>query len=210
MGEYHYDGSYPYLQQKATWLRSGFYSVSLGIRTAAEVVDPLKLKKDHSVLDVGCGLSETNLILRGLGIKAFGVEINEAAILAGRRLLNANHTAPAHATHLPFPDHSFDAVFSRDLLEHLNYRELILALKEMRRVGKGKMLHMVTVIEDGESMDNDPSHIIKQPACWWASLFIQLGWQITADTTRHYLHRQGFLLQRVPMHGYFLLEEIKS
>lgn len=97
------------------------------------------LKPGDKVLDVGCGkaflLYELTQVVPGL--QAFGLDISAYAI-SNAMLEVKPHLVVGTATHLPYPDHFFDFVFSINTLHNLPCRELEKALKEIVRVSKKK------------------------------------------------------------------------
>ena len=109
-------------------------------RTVAEkMAKHYGLKSGDKILDVGCGkgflLYEFTQVVPGVQIA--GVDISSYAIE------NAKHEVKpflkvGNATTLPFPDRSFDFVFSITTLHNLYNFELNSALKEIERVGKSK------------------------------------------------------------------------
>jgi SAM-dependent methyltransferase len=97
------------------------------------------LQPGFDVLDAGCG---TATLTSGLAEAVFpgrviGLDESAAQLETGRRLaegleiLNLDFVA-ASASAMPFPDHSFDVVFSHGLLEHL--AEPARVLGELHRV----------------------------------------------------------------------------
>lgn len=99
------------------------------------------LKSGMSLLDCGCGSGSITLGLaeRVAPTEVIGIDIGESEIEAARErskergLSNARFEV-ANAYELPFPESSFDAVFSHNMAEHLN--EPVSAFKEMLRVLK--------------------------------------------------------------------------
>jgi ubiquinone/menaquinone biosynthesis C-methylase UbiE len=71
---------------------------------------------NRRVLDLGCGHGDWLAVFEGLGAHReclAGIELGESrADLAARRLPGADIRA-GDATHLPWPDHSFDVIFQR-------------------------------------------------------------------------------------------------
>lgn len=99
-----------------------------------------QLMTGWSVLDAGCGPGTITL---GLARKVApglvtGIDIEDAQFAESseqaRREALAVEFRKASVYQLPFQDHSFDAVFSHALLEHL--AEPVTALREFRRVLK--------------------------------------------------------------------------
>jgi SAM-dependent methyltransferase len=97
------------------------------------------LKQGMSLLDCGCG---PGTITVGLAEavspgQVIGVDLDAGQIEAARKVVHdrgiKNLSFEATSVYqLPFPDHSFDAVFSHALFEHLSEPQA--ALQEIRRV----------------------------------------------------------------------------
>ena len=112
-----------------------------------------------SVLDVGCSHGAAVASLWRCGIAASGVDVSEVAVSLARRLrLGVKATwrgrvrllrcaedgsvpkcsgpcfSAASVTSLPFPNRSFDALLSSDVLEHLEAAEVAPAVREIARV----------------------------------------------------------------------------
>jgi ubiquinone/menaquinone biosynthesis C-methylase UbiE len=95
----------------------------------------LGLRSDSLVLEIGCGSGGYALHLgEKVGCRVIGLDINEAGVR------NANHLALSRglasqvrfehcdaSKKLPFDDNTFDAVFSNDVLCHLQRRQEVLA-----------------------------------------------------------------------------------
>lgn len=107
-------------------------------KVAQAMVDHYKLKPDAKILDIGCGkgflLYEFTQILpkahvAGLDISKYGIENAKEEVRPFLKLGNA--------VKLPYPDKSFDYVYSITTFHNLLNFELWAALKEMQRVSKG-------------------------------------------------------------------------
>ena len=91
------------------------------------------------VLDYGCRSGEAVLDLKNLGYDAYGVDVDEAAIISARKLLSINQwdgekilTAYHAGEALPFQSGFFHFVFSQEVLEHVG--DLSAMAGEIRRV----------------------------------------------------------------------------
>jgi SAM-dependent methyltransferase len=132
-------------------------------------------------LEVGSGFG-TNLAvwIRHFHVDGYGVEPGSAGFdqgfVASRKLLAANGIDPGRVIDsagesLPFPDESFDVVYSANVLEHTSDPERV--LKESMRVLKsGGVLHM--------EMPNylsyfEGHYMVLQPPILWKPL---LGWWV--------------------------------
>lgn len=100
----------------------------------------ISLPKYATILDIGCGLGDTTLMLNERFPNSIitGLDGDASLIKAAieeKKLLHANlDFVCADALHLPFDDNSFDFVFTRYCLHHLP--SAIDGLKEMQRVCK--------------------------------------------------------------------------
>jgi len=94
------------------------------------------LQPSGRVLDNGCGTGHLAEVLQGLEI--VGVDLSEKMVEKAKTRMKEVHVG--RAEELPFPDESFDSIFCRSLLHHLERPEL--AVKECYRVLKpgGKII----------------------------------------------------------------------
>lgn len=103
-------------------------------------LETISLEKGSEVLDLGCGLGQTTLLLsrRFPGTHIAGVDQDDAliaeAIATNTRSDSDIRFIAGNALHLPFADNSFDFVFTRYLLHHVPGSTAV--LKEMKRVCK--------------------------------------------------------------------------
>lgn len=109
------------------------------------VIDDLTLDKDSIVLDAGCG---TGLLFEHIAEKTkfvIGSDISRGILKEGKKRAKNHKNAAlilADADHMPFSDHSFDAVFAITLLQ--NMPNPLETLKEMKRVGKSNAIFAVS------------------------------------------------------------------
>ena len=104
------------------------------------------LTREHRLLDFGCGTGRHVYEFRDAGYQTFGVDLGDYLSLRSPddKRWFARSTDP-DVYRIPFPDESFDLIYSTQVLEHLRYYEP--ALKEMRRVLKpdGICIHVFPV-----------------------------------------------------------------
>ena len=74
-----------------------------------------------SILDTACGPCIDYEVLRNVGIEYCGVD--STSILVSMALLRGINVKKANIEELPFEDKSFDMVYGRHILEHLEYYE---------------------------------------------------------------------------------------
>ena len=90
------------------------------------------------VLDYGCGTGGSSRRLREMGARVTGFDISMARLQEARLVLSASGAKSVDLTlcaaeHIPFADGTFDAVFGKQILHHL---ELDVAISEIARVLK--------------------------------------------------------------------------
>jgi len=96
------------------------------------------IKSGHRILDVGCGkgflLYEFTQAVPG--VEVVGLDISDYAIEHAKEEVKPV-LKQGHARELPFEDDSFDFVVSITTLHNLYLFDLVDALKEIERVGRG-------------------------------------------------------------------------
>jgi len=106
-------------------------------KVARAIVEHYGIKPGDRILDVGCGkgflLYDFTKVLPGLEL--YGLDISEYAIDNAKEEIK-DRLQVGNATALPFPDHSFDFVFSITTLHNLHCYDLDRALREIERVGR--------------------------------------------------------------------------
>lgn len=111
------------------------------------------LRSEHRVLDVGCGTGTlAALIKQEYGVSAVtGLDPDPKALArAARKAARGGVSVRfdrGYADELPYPDASFDRVFSSFMFHHLRSEDRARALGEARRVlAPGGSLHLVDVL----------------------------------------------------------------
>src|SRR4051794_24577191 len=121
-----------------------------------EMITLAGLRDGHRVLDVGCG---TGNLLRSTGRQHAGVELvgldpdPKALARAGRKARRAGLTVRfdrGFAQELPYPDGSFDRVFSSLMLHHLDEAAKGALLAEVHRVLRpdGRLILADALVDD--------------------------------------------------------------
>lgn len=110
-------------------------------KVAAPMAQHYGLQAGHKVLDVGCGkgflLYDFTQVVPG--IEVTGIDVSEYAIADAHEGVRGR-VQVGNANELPFPDKSFDFVFSINTLHNLHCYDLDLALREIERVGRQKYI----------------------------------------------------------------------
>ncbi|MDO8788025.1 MAG: class I SAM-dependent methyltransferase [Sulfuritalea sp.] len=101
------------------------------------MIDHYAIKPGDKILDIGCGkgfqLYELTQLLPG--VEVYGIDVSAYAIENAKEEIKARLQVGS-ATALPWPDKTFDFVFSLNALHNLHNYDLDKALREMERVGK--------------------------------------------------------------------------
>lgn len=93
------------------------------------------------VLDVGCGTGGTGMSLARYGARMTLFDMSPDSLELSKRVFHHQGLKGSfirgNMLSLPFPDNSFDVVTSFGVLEHFQAAEIVVALKEMKRVSNG-------------------------------------------------------------------------
>jgi SAM-dependent methyltransferase len=113
--------------------------LATGEHSASQVKAALALKTSDRVLEIGCGVARIGLPLAPEVGFWQGVDISENMVGVAKQRLSAHSNVAAEAIpkpKLPFPDASFDAVYSIAVFIHMDKEDFYLYLKEAARVLK--------------------------------------------------------------------------
>lgn len=105
---------------------------------ARDIVEHFGLVPGMRVLDVGCakGFLVKDLLGECPGLEVFGIDVSAYALRhCEPEVIGRLHLGSADC--LPFPDHSFDAIVSINTLHNLSREDVVVALREIERVGQG-------------------------------------------------------------------------
>jgi len=96
-----------------------------------------RVKEGERVLDLGCGNGRLLEFLKDKQVDYVGADISNQLLDIARQRYPANQFVLIDGLNLPFPDNSFDWIFSIAVLQHVPSLELRkIFLKETRRVLK--------------------------------------------------------------------------
>src|SRR5262245_9968420 len=121
-----------------------------GARARKALLDQAAIQAGHRVLDIGCGTGALVTMIKRLhpDVDVVGLDPDPKALTRARR--KAEQTSlpirldQGFSDELPYPDASFDRVFSSFMLHHLQAGEKEKTLREVRRVLKpGGSLHLL-------------------------------------------------------------------
>jgi SAM-dependent methyltransferase len=160
-GGYHYDGRYG--------------------QCAERMIDHYRLAAGSAVLEMGCakGFVLVEFFRRGMNVA--GIDISSYAV---------EHAVPeikpfivnASCDRLPWPDNSFDLVYSKETLPHLTEQQVVAAISEARRVCRSDNIFFeIQVGNDAEAQRLikawDETHKTVHSADWWHRLLRDLGFR---------------------------------
>ncbi len=146
--------------------------------------DRYKLNKNSKVLDVGCAkgffVKDLRDLLKSKNI--FGIDISEYALNNCHKDV-AGYIHKGDARKLPFPDNSFDVIFSINTVHNFNKRDCSIAIKEMQRVckNKTKLFIQVDAYENKKDLDLFKKWVLTAKTCLrpeeWIKLFKSLEYK---------------------------------
>jgi 2-polyprenyl-3-methyl-5-hydroxy-6-metoxy-1,4-benzoquinol methylase len=99
---------------------------------------PLPPGKGRTLLDLGCNWGRWTIAAARAGWRATGIDRGKKSVRAAKRVaeqlgIDADYVL-GDVRELPFPNASFDAVFSYSVLQHLAKNEISTVVAEIRRV----------------------------------------------------------------------------
>ncbi len=115
-----------------------------------DLVDRSSVQAGHRVLDIGCGTGSLVVLIKRLhpDVEVIGIDPDPKALARGRRKVEQAGLSVrfdrGFSDELPYPDASFDRVFSSFMFHHLDPEQKVKTLNETRRVLKrGGSLHVL-------------------------------------------------------------------
>ncbi len=93
--------------------------------------------RDARILEVGCNIGTQLLCLQQMGFSNLhGIEIQLYALDRAKERLPGAVLTQASALEIPYPDHSFELVFTSGVLIHVAPTDLPIALEEIHRCAR--------------------------------------------------------------------------
>ena len=129
-GEMYFDGPREYGY-------GGYHNDGRWKPVASDIISHFGLVPGSRVLDIGCAKGFLVSDLVNQGIDAYGIDVSQYAVSCGESQIQGR-LCVASADHIPFPDHSFDAVLSINTAHNLPYLQCMASLREMERLAPGK------------------------------------------------------------------------
>lgn len=140
--------------------------------------------KFEKILDVGCSNGRAVKDMQKKGKTAYGIDISPIAIRYATEKYAVRNCIEGSACDIPFKDKFFDAVFTCDVLEHLEENDAIKAISEIVRIVKNGHIFLkispdiefnrdyldsakTKKIKGFDKIEN--LHITVKPIDWWIS-----------------------------------------
>mmetsp|Transcript_39065 Transcript_39065/g.124369 ORF Transcript_39065/g.124369 Transcript_39065/m.124369 type:complete len:235 (+) Transcript_39065:1965-2669(+) len=130
-----------------------------------------------SILDAGAGNCAATRQIASAGKDVRAVEFSQFAV---KKLCAdlGDRVVAAPLKNLPYPNSSFDLVFSSEVLEHIPEGDVDKSISELVRVSKGDLFLTISLRRAG----GDPHfpkrakiHVTVQPRVWWHKKFVDHG-----------------------------------
>lgn len=124
----------------------------------------IKSYEVKSVLDVGCGIGTLVWKLNRFGIRAMGVDF---APILKEKFWKGPYFVCADAKNMPFPDKSFDMVFSSDFFEHIEEKDIDKVAVEMKRIGRIVVAVVAHDLGGKVTPGQRQYHVTHKTLEWW-------------------------------------------
>ena len=104
-------------------------------KLVTHLFERFEMKSGMKILEPGCGRGEFLRVFKGLGMNAVGLDRSEESReLLGEDSIELSVCDVEADAGLPFPDDSFDVIYNKSFMEHLNHPDVF--LREAYRVLK--------------------------------------------------------------------------
>ena len=131
------------------------------------LIEQAALASGLRALDIGCGTGSLTLLLKKLhpGVEVVGLDPDPKALAIAKRKAQRAGLAiqldQGFSDQLPYPDASFDRVFSSLMFHHLQTDEKSATLREVRRVLKpGGSLHLLDFGPPRSGLSRALAHVL--------------------------------------------------
>ena len=125
------------------------------------VIEYLNERGYKTICDAGCGSGAYSLKLAMHGFSVSGFDISEEAVMQAKRLLSdkaypTQDFRCADVLSTGYTDGSFDAVVTRDVLDHMPIRDGAAAVKELLRIVRPGGCVLMTLDGTDEEYESEP------------------------------------------------------
>jgi len=155
-----------------------------------------QLFEQRSVISLGCGSGELEVILGREGHHITGIDVSDDALQVAEKHRKEEHLdnvqfIKASIDNMPFPANSFDSAIMLEVLEHISYSDTEEIFTEIKRVLKPHAKLLITV--PNKFAYGDPGHIQVFTKGRLAELLDEQGlsiewmdWEIRTDAYREH------------------------
>lgn len=108
-----------------------------------ELIDAIQeMRPFGSILEVGCSCAPNLALIKKefLNVEVAGIDINKYVIEEAKRKVPEGNFKVAKADKLPFPDKSFDIVFTDAVLMYVDDKKIVETIREFLRVAKKALI----------------------------------------------------------------------
>ena len=145
--------------------------------TADNIIEYLHSRNVHSVCDAGCGCGAYTCKLAYHGFDVSGFDISASAVAIAQKLLHTKslqaNLKVANILSTNYCANCFDAVVSRDVLDHIRGKDGIAAIHELFRITKPGGIVLITLDHTDSEYETEPHSI----NCDGDYLFTSGKWQ---------------------------------
>lgn len=144
-------------------LSNFIYHVSLGLNA-------------KTVLEGGCNVGN-NLSKFPTSVNITGIDLNEKAIEIAKSKFSTFNFKVSSLQEIPFPDSSFDIVFTRGVLIHIPKEDMAQVVKELHRVSKKWIFNLEYFGEDGKMISWKRGEDLlwyRDMKVWWKNFDVEI------------------------------------
>lgn len=113
------------------------------------LISALRERRVRTVCDAGCGCGVYMLKLLAYGFEVSGFDVSERAVEVARKLQEFSprkaELKTANILHTAYEADSFDAVISRDVMDHMSKEDARIAISELMRITKSGGIVLMTL-----------------------------------------------------------------
>jgi len=142
----------------------------------------------YQILDIGCGRGPYLRYWEMCCDDAYGLELSQWAI---DNKICDSEIFQGDITKYESP-YKYDLVTAIDILEHLEYKDLDKALKNIYNLGINVFLFSIPFIGD-PNLEADSTHIIKESKEWWVEKLEKAGFKIK-ETPENFLFKEQIII----------------
>jgi SAM-dependent methyltransferase len=171
---------------------------------AAAIIDFMEIERGKKILDFGAAKGFMVKAFRLLGREAYGCDVSRYAVCNSdpsiRKYMYLNCDG-----HFPFKTEVFNFCIAKDVLEHLDKKELICELCNIKQCSHS--LLVIVPLGDGQRFivpeyNYDSTHKVAKSLDWWEKTIRKVGFRVTEsgyfidgvkDNWRHYEKGNGFI-----------------